>query len=91
MIVKVDINPDTGAPTDQLTQDTIQWCKSLGSNATTVADVIDKKDAVVLKAIQDGIDKANEKSVSRASKVQKWSIIPNDFSIAGGELGMFFQ
>ncbi|XP_063432642.1 long-chain-fatty-acid--CoA ligase ACSBG2-like isoform X2 [Mytilus trossulus] len=87
LCLKVDVDADTAEPSNNLTRDCKEWCKSIGSEATTVEDIIDKKDAVVLKAIQDGIDRANAKSVSRAAKVQKWSIIPRDFSIPGGELG----
>ena len=87
LCLKVDIDPNTGEPTGNLTQEARDWCQSIGSTSTTVVDVIEKKDAIVLKGIQNGIDKANEKSVSRAAKIQKWSIIPKDFSIPGGELG----
>ncbi|XP_071167189.1 long-chain-fatty-acid--CoA ligase ACSBG2-like isoform X3 [Mytilus edulis] len=87
LCLKVDVDTETAEPSNNLTTDCKEWCKSIGSQATTVEDIIDKKDAVVLKAIQDGIDRANAKSVSRAAKVQKWSIIPRDFSIPGGELG----
>ena len=44
-------------------------------------------DAKVMKGIQAGIDAANKEAVSNAQKIQKWMIIPRDFSIPGGEIG----
>lgn len=85
--LKVDVNMDTLEPTDNLTALTVDWVKAQGSEATKVSDVLDHKDAIVLKAIQNGIDKANERAISRAQKIQKWSLLPRDFSIPGGELG----
>ena len=43
--------------------------------------------SAVAQFIQAGIDAANRKAVSRAQLIQKWTILPRDFSIAGGELG----
>lgn len=85
--LKVDVNMDTLEPTDNLTAVTVDWVKAQGSGATKVSDILDHKDAIVLKVIQKGIDKANERAISRAQKIQKWSILPRDFSIPGGELG----
>lgn len=85
--LKVDVNMDTLEPTDNLTAVTVDWVKAQGSGATKVSDILDHKDAIVLKAIQKGIDKANERAISRAQKIQKWSLLPRDFSIPGGELG----
>jgi long-chain-fatty-acid--CoA ligase ACSBG len=41
----------------------------------------------VMKALEAGIIKANKNVVSNAHKVQKFKLLPKDFSIPGGELG----
>ncbi|XP_068722136.1 long-chain-fatty-acid--CoA ligase ACSBG2-like isoform X1 [Montipora capricornis] len=87
LTLKVAINPTTAMPTDNLTGPAIKFCKSLGSNATTVSEILSTKDEKIMKAIQEGIDRANEFAVSRAQKIQKWTILEKDFSIPGGELG----
>lgn len=81
------INPDTLEPSDNLTQGALDWCHSIGSKATTVSYILSANDTAILNAIQKGIDKANSQSVSNAQKIQKWSILPKDFSVPGGELG----
>jgi len=75
------------APTNELTPSTISWCNSVGSNARTVSEILSTPDVIVMNAIQEGIDMANRKAVSRAAFVQKWTILPRDLSIATGELG----
>ena len=41
----------------------------------------------IMKSIQEGIDRVNRQSVSNAQKIQKWTILPTDFSVPGDELG----
>lgn len=41
----------------------------------------------LIKAIQDGINRVNSHATSNAQKVQKWVVLPKDFSVPGGELG----
>lgn len=79
---------ETGYPKDLLTKDAVEWCEAQGSKAQTLSDILENQDTCIFKGIQAGIDEANKKAVSNASRVQKWSILPQDFSIAGGELGM---
>ena len=61
--------------------------RSIGSDASTVKDIMKGPDAKVMKGVQAGIDAANKEAVSNAQKIQKWMIIPRDFSIPGGEIG----
>lgn len=64
----------------------IEWCQSIGSSASTVTDIL-TPDVAVMKAIQDGIDRTNKQSTSNAQKIQKWTILPRDFTVSGDELG----
>merc|ERR1711934_995636 len=63
------------------------WVEAQGSNATTVQEVLEGPDVAVMRGIQAGIDKANKEAVSNAQRIQKWMVIPRDFSLPGGELG----
>lgn len=83
---KVEMDQDD--PTNKLSPTVLEWCESLGrSNITTVDDILERPDPVIMAAIQEGIDKANKKAVSNAARVQRWTILPTDLSIPGGELG----
>ena len=82
---------DSGEALDELTQPCKDWCRSLGSPAKTIQDVLTGPDANVMRGIQDGIDRANKKATSNAQKIQKWTIIPKDFTIPTGELGKFCE
>ena len=61
--------------------------RSVGSNANTVEDVLRGPDYKVMKGLQTGIDAANRQAVSNAQRIQKWMILPRDFSLPGGEMG----
>jgi len=88
LTLAVEINPDTMEPSNRLTSAARDWCRDVaGSPATTVEDVLKGPDSRVMRAIQTGIDRANKESVSRAQVIQKWMVLPRDFSIPGGEMG----
>jgi len=85
--LKCKVNLDTLEALDDLTDEFIHWLKSKGSNSITVSQIIEKKEKIVYDEIEAAIKRANAKAISRAAVVQKFSVIPKDFSIATEELG----
>ncbi|CAL4103577.1 unnamed protein product [Meganyctiphanes norvegica] len=85
--LKVNVDPSSGEPTNILAPATLEWCRAIGSSSTTLDDIINGPDVDVMCAIQDGVDKTNKSAPSNAQRVQKWTILPLDFSILNGELG----
>lgn len=83
--MQTEVDRETQTPLNALTPEVIEWCRDLGSNAQTVNDAIN--DGVLKEAIQQAFDEVNEGVTSNAQKIQKWTILPVDFSVAGGELG----
>ena len=85
---KVDIDPDTNLPTDQLAPAVIRWLSTIGCTAQTVTDVLGSTNKFVIEeAIQAGIDYANKSAPKRVAQVKKWKVLSADFSIPTGELG----
>lgn len=82
--LKTELDSNTGAPKDELANETLTWFKSLGVEYKTVKEVLSAGPCPkVLKSIQEGIDRANKYATSNAQKVQKFAILPNDFSTMG--------
>ncbi|XP_036144018.1 very long-chain-fatty-acid--CoA ligase bubblegum-like isoform X2 [Monomorium pharaonis] len=84
--LKSDMNQETGAPSDTLSPDVLKWAKSINSNAKTVTEVISSRDPAIYEEIDKAIKRANMQAISNAQKVQKFEILPHDFSIPTGEL-----
>jgi long-chain-fatty-acid--CoA ligase ACSBG len=68
----------------KLSDEVITYIKARGSNAKTVKEAMNCP--AMNKIIQQGIDAANEKAISKAQRVQKFVILDADFSVDGGEL-----
>ncbi|XP_057579704.1 long-chain-fatty-acid--CoA ligase ACSBG1 [Hippopotamus amphibius kiboko] len=87
LTLKCTLDPDTSDPTDNLTEQAVEFCQRVGSKATTVSEVVGKKDEAVYQAIEEGIQRVNMNAAARPYHIQKWAILERDFSISGGELG----
>nr|XP_031547602.1 long-chain-fatty-acid--CoA ligase ACSBG1 isoform X1 [Vicugna pacos] len=87
LTLKCTLDPDTSDPTDNLTEQAVEFCQRVGSRATTVSEIVDKKDEAVYQAIEEGIQRVNMKAAAQPYHIQKWTILKRDFSISGEELG----
>uniref|UniRef100_A0A8C4NBL7 long-chain-fatty-acid--CoA ligase n=1 Tax=Eptatretus burgeri TaxID=7764 RepID=A0A8C4NBL7_EPTBU len=87
LTLKCQVNESTGEPQDELSDDVVAFFRKIGSNSTRVSEVLSSSDPVVNCAIAEGIERVNQKATSNAQRVQKWDVLPQDFSIVGGELG----
>ncbi|XP_048649451.1 long-chain-fatty-acid--CoA ligase ACSBG1 isoform X1 [Marmota marmota marmota] len=87
LTLKCTLDPDTSDPTDNLTEQAVEFCQRVGSRASTVSEIVGKKDEAVYQAIEEGIQRVNANAAARPYHIQKWAILERDFSISGGELG----
>lgn len=78
------VHDQDGLPTSKLAKEVVDIGASFGSKATTVEEVI--ADPLWKKYLDDGMKRANSQATSNAQKVQKYTILPVDFSEKGGEL-----
>jgi len=92
LTVKSQMDEDTGSPLDTLAPSVVKWCQERGvTGVHTVTDLRNHVNAdrsgVIGQALQAAIDTYNKKhAISNAQKVQRWSLLAHDFSLATGEL-----
>lgn len=82
-----NLNAESGEPEDEMTPEAVEFCRRVGSDATRVSELAGGRDRAVNAAVQEGIDRVNQRAASNAQRVQKWTILGRDFSITSGELG----
>jgi long-chain-fatty-acid--CoA ligase ACSBG len=82
--LKSEVAKETAAPLDQLSADSLHVAKLIGSTATTVTEAA--ADPKWKKYFDDGMKTANGKTTSNAQIVQKWALLPADFSVHTNEL-----
>lgn len=82
--LQVEIDVETGMPTNKLTTHALETSKKIGSSALTTDEA--KKCDKWKKYFDEGVVAGNAMATSRAQKIAKWSLLPTDFSEPGGEL-----
>eukprot|EP00092_Neocalanus_flemingeri_P015406 GFUD01016671.1.p1 GENE.GFUD01016671.1~~GFUD01016671.1.p1 ORF type:complete len:503 (-),score=107.18 GFUD01016671.1:41-1348(-) len=88
LTLKVQVDPQTMAPTEKLEPLASAWVQSVcGEEPTTVSELLASQGwGKVEKAIDAGIETANEKAVSNVARIKKWTLLTKEFSVDGGEL-----
>lgn len=80
--LKTEIAED-GSPKDELTKETQQWFEDRGLNFKNLSSVLLPENLPdVTKVMQECVNRANENSISNAQKIQKWSLLPHDFTMS---------
>ena len=76
-------------PTNILEDEVKSFCKRISPDSDVNVQTIEefKNDPKLINVIQDAIENANAKATANPHRVQKFSILPIDLSIAGEELG----
>uniref|UniRef100_H3CKH8 Uncharacterized protein n=1 Tax=Tetraodon nigroviridis TaxID=99883 RepID=H3CKH8_TETNG len=87
LTVKVHLDADRRAEVTAVLLPPLSFCRRLGSNATRVSEISGGHDRAVNAAIQEGVDRVNQRAASNAQRIQKWTVLGRDFSITSGELG----
>jgi len=83
-------DPNTGLPLDTLAPQVTQWLASLGSEATTVTEVVEEMEeggSAVTAAIEDAVERYNSSAApTNAHKVRRWSLLRRELAKDTGEL-----
>jgi long-chain-fatty-acid--CoA ligase ACSBG len=82
--LKSEVDIATGEPKQELTEEALAIAKELGSKATTVAEAAECEK--INAYIENGLKESNKGAPSNAHTLKKFSILPCDFSVPGGEL-----
>ena len=98
LTLKVEVNPVTNLPTQKLDNSVKEWCKSILDEHKIAVDDKDipmstrefidgPHSAIFEKGIQKRIDVVNSQAAFRAAEIRRFHVLPQEFSIATGELG----
>ena len=86
LTLKTTLDPETGLSTGMLVGDAARVSEATSTDVQAIAESV-KKGSAWQTYLQGGIDELNAKhTVSNAQRLQKFVVVPGDFSEKGGEL-----
>jgi long-chain-fatty-acid--CoA ligase ACSBG len=84
LTLKTILNTETGLTTGQLHPQVISLCESLNSSVKTIDEFIN--DEIMSQYLEKQMMRVNQEATSRAQRIQRWKILPIEFSEQNGEL-----
>eukprot|EP00347_Sterkiella_histriomuscorum_P001168 403373066 len=85
--LKSTIDMKLQKPSHDLSQECLNLMKQHVKNSENIKTTDDAiKSEEVRKYIQECMEQTNKIAISRAQHIRKWIIVPDDFSVSGGEL-----
>jgi len=82
--VKNDIDK-SGLPVEALSKEAVDMLKAAGIEGVKTAEELVKNEKFK-KLVDEGIEKANTRAISKAQYIRKWTLLSKDLSIPGDEL-----
>ena len=86
MTLKTETTDINSSASDRLHPDVIAWLQKRNCPVKTLTGVSKSLSSEFEADIMNAIDAANENAQSRAHKVQKFVIVPQEFAVESGEL-----
>lgn len=84
-LITLKSQPDKdGKLTSEVSQDSLELLKSLGSSARTIPEAA--KCPQVGKYVAQCIEKVNARAISRAQQIRRWTILPREFTSDENEI-----
>lgn len=84
LTIKTQLSED-GSPTDELAPEALSWLTSKNINYISLKALLDDNEKLY-QVFHEVVEKVNINAISNAQKIQKFTILPHDFSMATGEL-----
>uniref|UniRef100_A0A1A9W6S3 long-chain-fatty-acid--CoA ligase n=1 Tax=Glossina brevipalpis TaxID=37001 RepID=A0A1A9W6S3_9MUSC len=91
---KTFIDTSRHIPLDDLEPETVKWFQRLGVDVQCLSEVLNYAKSPcstiyekIIQALESGLKRANDQALCNAQKVQYFTVLPRDFSIATGEIG----
>nr|CAB3219807.1 long-chain-fatty-acid--CoA ligase 1 [Phallusia mammillata] len=87
LTLQCEVDESSGRSTNRLAPVSRAFCRDCGDDASTIGPIASGLNSHVIKEIEKRLIQVNSRATSRAQLIRKWVLLPDDFSVKGGEIG----